>query len=48
MLFLPVEVALTKNQKALMSHVDQKSAAGHPYLMYTIKDSPDINFTLFT
>lgn len=27
-----------KNQKAHMSHVDQKSAAGHPYLMYSIKE----------
>lgn len=32
-----------KNKKALTSHIDQKSAAGHPYLMYSTKDSPDLN-----
>lgn len=25
------------------SHVDEKSAAGHSYLIYFLKDSPELN-----
>lgn len=39
MLFLPVEVDLMKTT----SHIDQNSAAGHSYLMYFLKDSPELN-----